>query len=108
MCAETPSQGVGTVGEEKRRPVIVFDGDDTLWWAEPLYDDARRQASEIVAEAQLDPIRWTALQQETDLENVLTMGLSAERFPRSCVEAYEELAASVGREPDVGVANRIR
>ena len=33
---------------------IVFDGDDTLWETEALYDDARRRAREIVAATGLD------------------------------------------------------
>jgi len=35
------------------RPLIVFDGDDTLWYVEPLYDDARMRAAALVSSAGL-------------------------------------------------------
>lgn len=80
-----------------RRPaLIVLDGDDTLWISEPLYDAARVAASEVVAAAGLDKDRWESLQRAIDLTNVQTMGLSASRFPTSCRQAYEELAADAG------------
>jgi putative hydrolase of the HAD superfamily len=80
-----------------RRPeLIVFDGDDTLWISEPLYDAARDAAGLVVAAAGVDPVRWDALQRARDLENVRAMGLSADRFPISCREAYEQLAAESG------------
>jgi len=33
----------------------VFDGDDTLWFVEPLYDQARSEAAAIVAAAWWSP-----------------------------------------------------
>jgi putative hydrolase of the HAD superfamily len=60
---------------------VVFDGDDTLWLVEHLYDDAR---------------------------NVETMGVSAERFPTSCVEAYIAAAAEMGRSPGSSVEKLVQ
>lgn len=78
------------------RALIVFDGDDTLWSSEVLYDRARALAAEIVAEAGIDGDTWSDLQRRLDLENVRTLGFSATRFPLSCVQAYEELARQNG------------
>lgn len=72
---------------------IVFDGDDTLWETERLYDDARKRAREIVEDSGLDGERWEALERRIDVANVERFGLGAERFPTSCTEAYEELSA---------------
>jgi len=71
-----------------KRGLVVFDGDDTLWFVEPLYDDARARAAVIVAEAGLDAARWKSLQRRIDLLAVRRYGVTAQRFPQSCVKAY--------------------
>jgi putative hydrolase of the HAD superfamily len=86
---------------------IVFDGDDTLWETEPLYDDARRMAREIVQESGLDGARWEELERHMDVDNVKRYGLDTSRFPRSCVEAYDSLCSTVGHEVDPAVRARI-
>jgi putative hydrolase of the HAD superfamily len=82
---------------------IVFDGDDTLWRTEALYDEARQRAREIVAGAGLDGARWETLERAIDVENVTRLGHSAERFPTSCMEAYDALCAERDRVPDLEV-----
>jgi putative hydrolase of the HAD superfamily len=79
---------------------IVFDGDDTLWHTEWLYDDAREQARQIVERAGLDGERWEARERLLDVENVSRLGHSAERFPLSCVTAYEEECATEEKAVD--------
>jgi putative hydrolase of the HAD superfamily len=75
------------------KPVIVVDGDDTLWFVESLYDDARRVIADAVGALGLDSTRWEERQRAIDVKNVAMMGLSPARFPTSCVEAYRVLAA---------------
>jgi len=70
----------------------VFDGDDTLWFVEPLYDEARNEAAAIVAAAGLDASAWESLQRRIDVQYVASYGVSSKRFPASCVEAYRRLA----------------
>lgn len=86
---------------------IVFDGDDTLWSTEPLYDQARQRAREIVEDAGLDGAAWEDLERRLDVENVARLGLGPERFPASCVEAYEELCRRAGDDPDPRVGRKI-
>jgi putative hydrolase of the HAD superfamily len=74
--------------------VIVLDGDDTLWETEPLYDNALAEAARFVAGQGLDDRAWLQAQRQRDLHNVVTMGLSRQRFPTSCVEAYRHIAAA--------------
>src|SRR4051812_13994583 len=50
-----------TEGRAKRN-LIVFDGDDTLWSTEQLYDRARSAAARLVASVGLDPVRFETLQ----------------------------------------------
>lgn len=76
--------------------LLIFDGDDTLWFVEALYDTARAAAASIVAAEGFDPVVWTSLQKAVDLQNVARLGVSTERFPLSCVEAYERIAAGTG------------
>jgi putative hydrolase of the HAD superfamily len=88
-------------------PVVIFDGDDTLWATEQLYDAARQQAAEVVGKAGLSSQRWSALQLEIDVTNVSRLGLLAERFPTSCVEAYEQLAIESGVVPSEDTASDV-
>ena len=73
-------------------PLVVWDGDDTLWFVEPLYDAARSSVAEYVATLGMDPLEWEAVQRATDVRNVGTMGFSRDRFPQSCISALAELA----------------
>lgn len=75
---------------------VVFDGDDTLWETEPLYDEARAEARVVVESAGLDGAVWEARERQIDVENAEHVGHSADRFPASCVQAYDELCAATG------------
>jgi putative hydrolase of the HAD superfamily len=86
---------------------IVFDGDDTLWRTEPLYDAARQRAREIVEEAGLDGQAWEERERRLDVDNVARLGHSMRRFPTSCVEAYKELCSEGGLNPDDAVADAV-
>src|SRR5260370_7854130 len=87
---------------------VVFDGDDTLWSTEKLYDDARSRAREVVAQSGVDAERWEECERRIDVQNVDKLGYSMERFPASCVQAYEELCRSTGRAVDPDTVNRVR
>jgi putative hydrolase of the HAD superfamily len=66
---------------------VVFDGDDTLWLTEPLYDTARAAARAVVEEAGLNSAAWEAQQMRCDVANVARFGHRADRFPTSAIEA---------------------
>lgn len=87
---------------------VVFDGDDTLWKTEELYDEARADAARIVAAQGLDAIAWENLERRIDVENVATMGFSRMRFPTSCVQAYLATCREAGCESDPAVEEQIR
>ena len=71
---------------------MIFDGDDTLWVAEALYDAALDRAATAVERAGLSGDEWRSLQREIDLRNVRSMGMSPDRFPLSSQEALLRLA----------------
>lgn len=86
---------------------VIFDGDDTLWLTEPLYDTARAAARAVVEEAGLDGAAWEAQQRRCDVANVMRFGHGADRFPTSAVEAL----SAVGGDgiPDAAhVRERVR
>ncbi len=92
----------------RKAVAVVFDGDDTLWSTEGLYDEARANARSIVAAAGLNPTEWERLERLIDVANVKRFGYSRERFPTSCVEAYRELRRLSGQEPDGVIEQRIK
>lgn len=75
---------------------VIFDGDDTLWVTEFLYDEARSKAAAFVESVGISAPRWTQLQREIDIHNFDRFGLAAERFPTSCIDATERLASEEG------------
>jgi putative hydrolase of the HAD superfamily len=87
---------------------VILDGDDTLWRTEPLYDEAREHARAIVAESGLNGAEWDELQRRIDVDNVEIFGYSPERFPTSCVQAYERLCRRQERIPDPNVILAVR
>ena len=58
---------------------VVFDGDDTLWSTEPLYDRARQDARAEVVHSGLDGEEWERVERRIDVENV---GLSSRLWPQ--------------------------
>lgn len=73
--------------------IVIFDGDDTLWQTEWLYDRARSNAAKIVEAAGLPADLWEEIERKLDVANVARFGLSKQRFPTSCIEAYRQVAA---------------
>jgi putative hydrolase of the HAD superfamily len=91
-----------------RPPVcVIFDGDDTLWITERLYDEAREAARRIVEADGLDGAMWETLQRRLDVENIAQSGYSKERFPASCLAAYQVLCRELLREPKPAVAQQV-
>ncbi len=71
--------------------VIIFDGDDTLWVTQWLYDQAEQETKLIVESTGLDGDRWQTICRERDLANVARFGFNSGRFPTSVVAAYSQL-----------------
>jgi putative hydrolase of the HAD superfamily len=76
--------------------VVIFDGDDTLWETEALYDHARAEAARIVEAAGLAADEWERIERRLDVANVGRFGFARRRFPTSCVEAYQQVAWMAG------------
>ena len=87
--------------------VVIFDGDDTLWETESLYDEAREDAAALVATTGIDRESFVDLQRQIDVRNVARLGLTKERFPTSSVEAYRELAERRGDVASDTIADEV-
>ena len=90
------------------KAAVVFDGDDTLWQTERLYDEARDRAREVIAGAGLNDAEWDQLQRTIDVESVAVLGFDPQRFPTSCLQAYERVCALAGVAAVNDVKTRIR
>jgi putative hydrolase of the HAD superfamily len=90
---------------EVARDCIIFDGDNTLWHIEALYDEARRRLCEALGRLGVDPISAEAFQRRRDAELYGSHGYSPARFPQSFVDtlrhfhpaANQDLTATVRR-----------
>jgi putative hydrolase of the HAD superfamily len=91
----------------KHARLIVFDGDDTLWVVESLFDEARDSVAKLMADLGLDAARWDALQRKRDLINARTLGVSPQRFPKSCLEAYLQVCNDADRPSEPNVQRHI-
>lgn len=83
--------------------VIVFDGDDTLWGTQELYDEAKARFFALVHELGHDHAMAESKFADIDVANVARFGLSRERFPTSMRETYEFLCLTAGAptRPDI-------
>lgn len=82
------------------RATLIFDGDDTLWSTQPLYDAAKEALYQLVADAGLSEADARAEFDALDLANVERLGFSPERFPLSMREMIGRLTARAGRPAD--------
>ena len=87
---------------------VVFDGDDTLWKTEHLYDDARSLARRVIVDAGIDGAEWEELERQIDVQNVAIFGFGLERFPTSCVQAYEEICRRHFSQIDLSISHKVR
>jgi putative hydrolase of the HAD superfamily len=69
------------------KTLVVFDGDNTLWRTEVLYDRAAAAFKKYMAEHGADPDEANAWMQKHDVELAKEMGYSMHRYPRSMRDA---------------------
>jgi putative hydrolase of the HAD superfamily len=89
------------------RPTIVFDGDDTLWETQELYEVSKRRFYDLLAELGIDRSASAATLGEIDVANVALLGFSPERFPRSMGEAYDRLTNAHGLSVDSDLREQV-
>ncbi len=90
--------------EEGRDRLVIFDGDDTLWNTQVLYENAKAEIAALLRSRGLDDTKWRDLLAERDAARFEVYGYSPERFPGSCVAAYLALIEGSGMSPEDAVA----
>jgi len=90
------------------RTTVIFDGDDTLWETQPLYEAAKELFFDKMGELgfALDPVK-THLD-SIDRANVNVWGFSKKRFPQSMYDTYCTLCIERGVRFDPKVASSVR
>jgi putative hydrolase of the HAD superfamily len=82
-------------------PLVVFDGDDTLWRTMPFYTDAKARFFSLVSETIPDPNGIEGEFEERDHRNVEKWGFTVERFRNSMVETYRDRMLAAGLSPEL-------
>ena len=93
--------------ERGRERVAVFDGDDTLWDTQELYDAAKREFFDLLGALGHEPDAVAAKFAEIDVAKVHQLGFSRRRFPISMRETYEFFCTMIGEEGRPEVAGRV-
>ncbi len=78
------------------RDCVIFDGDNTLWQVEALYNDARKRFCDALEELGVTRSEVDAFQRRRDAELYGTYGYSPERFPRSFVDTLRHFIPAAG------------
>lgn len=71
------------------RSGLIFDGDDTLWETQSLYNLAKRRFRAEMEALGYDPEEVLRTFEEVDIINVRLLGFSKNRFPKSMSDTYE-------------------
>jgi len=88
--------------------LIIFDGDDTLWATQPLYNTAKQQFISLLTGFPCSPSHVISLLEQIDIKRVVSLGFSRERFPESMVLTYEILAKQFNVAPSDTMIKAIR
>src|SRR6267142_2185109 len=92
----------------KKAPVLVFDGDDTLWFTMPLYRRAKEQFFMIMQLQGFDRGSVEEFFENLDAKNVRRLGFSGRRFSVSMLATYRTFCNNTGRRTDRAVEIKIR
>lgn len=74
------------------KPVLIFDGDDTLWRTMPLYDAAKRHFVDLMRKQGFAAEEVEKYFEERDRSNVKRLGFSRRRFGLSMMQTYRQFA----------------
>lgn len=82
------------------KPLVIVDGDDTLWETAHLYRTAKEDILRLLESTGLDGASWLTSQESINVALTRRMRLSSRQFPESCVRAYDTLCKNLHRQPD--------
>jgi putative hydrolase of the HAD superfamily len=100
--------GVRNLGDLKAQSLLIFDGDDTLWKTQELYDGAKLRFAALLAQEGFANPDMIAILDRIDGEAVEIRGFSVSRFIDSMLTTYRMLTKTAHRQPDGQIENKIR
>jgi putative hydrolase of the HAD superfamily len=103
----TAKKRISKLGNKLPVNALIFDGDDTLWETQTLYDQVKNRFANLMKSEGFSSRQALALLVEIDLENIRKLGFSRQRFPRSLKETYLALVSSSGQKKRMAVLRRI-
>jgi len=83
------------------QPVVVLDGDDTLWRTMPIYTRAKARFFALMTRTVPDTANIEEEFEQRDKRNVAKWGFTAERFRNSMVETYRARVLAAGASPEL-------
>ncbi|RKX67004.1 MAG: hypothetical protein DRP41_01395 [Thermodesulfobacteriota bacterium] len=91
----------------KKNKAIIFDGDDTLWKTQELYDDAKENFNRLMKSQGFNE-DIVELLDEIDMQRVEILKFSKSRFLESMLITYVMLCGKYHKNWDIEVESKIR
>jgi putative hydrolase of the HAD superfamily len=89
-------------------PAVIFDGDDTLWQTQALYEEAKALFFEAMERLGFNPQSVQDTLAQVDVANVATLRFSKHRFPTSMTEVYKYFCLLHGQPIDPIIIDQVR
>lgn len=89
------------------KPVLIFDGDDTLWETMPLYTEAKEKFFHLMQKEGFAKVKVESFFENRDRRNVKTLGFSRRRFGISMQQTYRHFCSETDRPLRKSVKSQI-
>jgi len=99
---------ISEIKMNKRRKVIIFDGDDTLWQTQKLYDSVKHKFKELMESCGFKEEEIIKFVDEIDTLRVDVLKFSKMRFPESLLITYAFLCGKYNKNWDIHIEKIIR
>ena len=93
--------------KRKKNKTIIFDGDDTLWKTQELYDSAKERFNELMKSQGFNE-DVVELLDEIDMQRVEILKFSRSRFIESMLITYAILCGKYHKNWDIEIEAKIR
>jgi len=93
---------------EERRELVVFDGDDTLWRTQEIYDEIKSAFVDRIRGWNLPSEEALATLDRIDADAASVRGFTIDRFVDSMVRTYRLLSEQAHETPNTASENDVR
>ena len=96
------------IGSHIQHGAIIFDGDDTLWKTQELYDRVKSEFSKLLHDCSFAVDNPIQLLDKIDSERVPEFGFTASRFVTSLIITYQVICKMENRNPESKIEQQLR